>query len=247
DSTIKAVVLRVNSPGGSAQAAEMINYQLGLLKAVKPVIASYGNYAASGGYWISARADKIFTDNTTITGSIGVFSLVPSVGGALKKTLSINNVSITSNKHGDAMSGMRKMTEEEQAFMQKGVEKVYNDFTALVSEGRGLSIEKVDEIGQGRVWAGRDALQLGLADTKGGLIDALEYAATFIEKDVYQIVEYPVMKTTYEKMMESFSKTRAAAEMISDPVLLLEKAYSGLKEETNITNYARLPYIYDIK
>ena len=247
DSTIKAVVLRVNSPGGSAQAAEMINYQLGLLKAVKPVIASYGNYAASGGYWISARADKIFTDNTTITGSIGVFSLVPSVGGALKKTLSINNVSITSNKHGDAMSGMRKMTEEEQAFLQKGVEKIYTDFTELVSEGRGLSVEKVDEIGQGRVWAGRDALQLGLADTKGGLIDALEYAATFIEKDVYQIVEYPVMKTTYEKMMESFSKTRAAAEMISDPMLLLEKAYSGLKEETNITNYARLPYIYNIK
>lgn len=247
DSTIKAVVLRVDSPGGNAQAAEMINYQLGLLKEVKPVIASYGNYAASGGYWISARADKIFTDNTTLTGSIGVFSLVPNIGGALKKTLSINTIAITSNKHGDALSGMRKLDDAEMAFMQKNVEKVYTDFTALVSEGRSMSVEKVDEIGQGRVWAGRDALQIGLADTKGGLIDALQYASALIGKEDYQLVEFPVQKSTYEKMMESISNVPMAAEALSNPLSLIEKAYAGLKGETKVTTYARLPYIYDFR
>ncbi|MDD2595339.1 MAG: signal peptide peptidase SppA [Bacteroidales bacterium] len=247
DSTVKAVVLRVNSPGGSAQAAEMINRELGLLKQVKPVIASYGDYAASGGYWISAKSDKIFTNNTTLTGSIGVFSLVPSVGNALNKNFHINNVSISTNKHSDALSGMRQMDEAELKYMQGTVERVYTDFTELVSEGRNLPVEKVDEIGQGRVWAGADALTIGLADTKGGLIDAIEYAAVTVNLADYQIVEYPVLKSTYEKLMESFSQTKTSIEILNDPVILIEKAYSSLKEETKITQYARLPYLYNIR
>ena len=166
DSTVKAVVFRVNSPGGSAQAAEIINRALLNLKATKPVIASYGGYAASGGYWISANADYIFTNNTTLTGSIGVFSMIPNIGGGLEKTLKINNGSVSSNKHSDMFSSMRKLDDAEVAYMEKMVEKVYTNFTELVAEGRHMPVEKVDEIAQGRVWTGRDALQIGLADEK---------------------------------------------------------------------------------
>jgi protease-4 len=247
DSTIKAVVFRVNSPGGSAQAAEMINRELGLLKDVKPVIASYGNYAASGGYWISARADKIFTDKTTLTGSIGVFSLIPSIGRALDKNLDIKNVSISSNKHGDALIGMRILDSEEQSYMQGMVDKVYTDFTELVAEGRDMTTTQVDNIGQGRVWAGRDALEIGLVDSIGGLIDAINYTAAAVDLESYQLVEYPVLKTSYEKLMESLTKTSATIEALNNPMILFRKAYSSLKEETRITFYARMPYIYNIQ
>lgn len=244
DSTIKAVVLRVNSPGGDAQAAELIKRELDLLKEVKPLIASYGSYAASGGYWISAGANKIFTDNTTITGSIGVFSLIPSFGKAISKNLHINMGVVSTNKHGDAFGGMRRVNAEEEAYMQSQVERIYTAFTELVADGRGMSVEAVDNIGQGRVWAGRDALQNGLADSKGGLVDALEYAAAVIGKENFQIVEYPVRKGAMEKIMEGMTSANSAVEIINDPMIILEKAYSSLKEETAVKHYARLPYIY---
>lgn len=248
DSTIKAVVLRVDSPGGSAQAAEMINREIGLLKEVKPVIASYGSYAASGGYWISARTDRIFTDNSTLTGSIGVFSMIPVVGGALKKSLSINPVAITTNKHGDMLSAMRRLDNDEQKFMQSMVEQVYTQFMSLVSEGRNMTVEQVDEIAQGRVWAGSDALNIGLADEKGGLAEAVRYAEMVAGLTDYRIVEYPAKKSTMEKLMKSFSKTKAAVEAASaDPIDNLAEIYSSLKNESKAVNFARLPYIYDIK
>lgn len=251
DSTIKAVVLRVNSPGGAAQGAEMINHELGLLKEVKPVIASHGDYAASGGYWISARADKIFVDNCTLTGSIGVFSLIPSLGDALKKKVGVNVVPVNSNKHSDVLMMMRKFDPEETAYMESAIEKVYTDFVSIVAEGRNMSTEAVDEIGQGRVWAGVDALKVGLADERGGLLDAIRYAelAAGLAKDNYKIVEYPIVKTAYEKLLENVSTTgvriQKAAEMTeAAPTTAFEAAYARLKDAGTFTTMARMPYTY---
>ena len=196
DKKVKAVVFRVNSPGGSAQAAEAIRHELQLLRAEKPVISSYGNYAASGGYWISAESDYIFTDQSTITGSIGVFGLIPSVGNAIRKNLKVNIETVGSSSHVDMMSGMRKLTDDEGEYVQKQIEKIYDDFTGLVSNGRGMSKDSVDAIGQGRVWAGADALNIGLADRQGGLQDAIDYAAEMVglTKKDYRISRYPVVK-----------------------------------------------------
>ena len=196
DKKVKAVVFRVNSPGGSAQAAEAIRHELQLLRAQKPVISSYGNYAASGGYWISAESDYIFTDNSTITGSIGVFGLIPSVGNAIRKNLKVNIETVGSSSHVDMMSGMRKLNDAEVEYVQKQIEKIYDDFTGLVSNGRGMSKDSVDAIGQGRVWAGADALNIGLADRQGGLQDAIDYAAEMVGlgKMDYRISRYPVVK-----------------------------------------------------
>ena len=196
DKKVKAVVFRVNSPGGSAQAAEAIRHELQLLRAEKPVISSYGDYAASGGYWISAESDYIFTNNNTITGSIGVFGLIPSVGNAIRKNLKVNIETVGTSSHTDMMSGMRKLTDDEVAYVQKQIEKIYDDFTSLVSNGRGISKDSVDAIGQGRVWSGVDALAIGLADRKGGLQDAIDYAAekAALSKKDYRISRYPVVK-----------------------------------------------------
>ncbi len=247
DSTIKAVVFRVNSPGGSALASEMINREISLLKEVKPVIASYGDYAASGGYWISAKADKIFTNKSTLTGSIGVFSLVPNLRKTMEKHLHLRSVAITTNKHSDALRGMRALDNAEIAYMQRTVDKIYNDFTAIVSEGRNMTTEQVDIIGQGRVWAGSDALDIGLADMEGGLVDAISYAAEMAGLSKYRLVEYPQVKSTLEKFMESLSKTGADISTLADPFAYIERSYSRLKEETGAVNFARLPIIYDIR
>ena len=198
DKKIKAVVFRVNSPGGSAQASEAIRRELQLLRAEKPVIASYGNYAASGGYWISAESDYIFTDCSTLTGSIGVFGMIPSIGNAVSKNLKVNIETVGTTSHSDMMSGIRKLNNAEVAYIQKQIEKIYDDFTGLVSNGRGISKDSVDAIGQGRVWAGADALRIGLVDSEGGLKEAIDYAAAKVglgEKD-YRLSLYPVAKET---------------------------------------------------
>lgn len=196
DKKIKAVVFRVNSPGGSAQASEAIRHELELLRAEKPVIASYGDYAASGGYWISAESDYIFTDNTTLTGSIGVFGMIPNVGDAIRKNVKVNIETVGSSSHSDMMNGLRKLDDTEVAYIQKQIEKIYDDFTGHVSDGRGISKDSVDAVGQGRVWAGADALKIGLVDRQGGLQDAIAYAAEKVGlgKMDYRLCEYPVVK-----------------------------------------------------
>ena len=193
DKKVKAVVFRVNSPGGSAQAAEAIRHEIQLLRAEKPVIVSFGDYAASGGYWISAESDRIFTDNSTITGSIGVFGLIPSLGDAASKVLKVNIETVGTSSHSDMMSGMRRLDDAEVEYMQKQIEKIYDDFTGLVSNGRGITKDSVDAIGQGRVWSGVDAMRIGLADCNGGLYDAIEYAAgkAGLGKMDYRINQYP--------------------------------------------------------
>ena len=245
DSTVKAVVFRVNSPGGSAQAAEIINRAMQNLKAYKPVIASYGGYAASGGYWISSNTDYIITDNTTLTGSIGVFSIVPNIGGGLDKTLHIKSASVSSHKHSDMMQGMRKLDDAEVAYMQKMVENIYTEFTSLVSRGRKMPVEQVDEIGQGRVWTGRDALAIGLADAKGSLMDAINYAAASVGLEKYQIMVVPEKKSMFEQMMSQFSGNSGDEDQIA--------VHTGIKQVDQVLGilddpqmmYARMPYIYE--
>ncbi|MFA6335201.1 MAG: signal peptide peptidase SppA [Bacteroidales bacterium] len=242
DSTIKAVVLRVNSPGGSAQSAEIIDKELALIREHKPVIVCMGDYAASGGYWISAKADKIITNNTTLTGSIGVFSMAVNVQKAMNKHLSINAETVTTNKHSDIMSGYRSLDNEEIAFIQSSVEIIYNQFLKLVAEGRGLSTEFVDSIAQGRIWSGYDAIKIGLADERGGLHEAINSAVAMSKLDSYRLVEYPVKKSQIDKIIEELSTTTESAKVLSNPDMLMEKAYSKLKEEKGVKTYARLPF-----
>ena len=195
DSTIKAAVLRVNSPGGSVLASEKIKSELALLQERMPVVASYGNYAASGGYWISAGCDKIFSNATTLTGSIGVFSMIPDFSKTVEDKLHIGMTSVNSNRHADMYGMMRPLTASETAYMQASVEKIYDKFTSLVADGRDMTVAKVDEIAQGRVWSGAEALDINLVDQIGTIEDAINWAALSIEgvsriADV-EVVGYP--------------------------------------------------------
>ena len=244
DSSVKAVVFRVNSPGGSAQAAEIINHAMLNLKQYKPIIASYGGYAASGGYWISSNADYIITDNTCLTGSIGVFSLVPNIGGGLDKTLHIKTASVGSNKHTDMMNGMRKLDDAEVAYMQKMVENIYTAFTSLVSRGRNMSVEQVDEIGQGRVWTGRDALTIGLADQKGSLMDAINYAASVAGLEKYNLMVVPEHKSMFAQMMSQMMGGDEEDDIaIKTGVKQIDQLLDILDDPQMI--YARMPYFYE--
>lgn len=242
DSSIKAVIFRVNSPGGSAQSSEIIDRELALIREHKPVIVSMGDYAASGGYWISAKADKIITNNTSLTGSIGVFSMAINAQKAMNKHLSINAETVNTNKHSDIMSGYRSLNNEEITFIQSSVEIIYNQFLALVAEGRNLSTAAVDSIAQGRIWSGADALKIGLADERGGLYEAINTAAAMSKLDSYRIVEYPVKKSEIDKIFEELTKSAESAKVISNPDMLLENAYSKLKKEKGVKTYARLPF-----
>ncbi len=244
DSSIKAVVLRVNSPGGDAQAAEILNKELQLLRSSKPLIVSMGEYAASGGYWISAKSEKIFADNTTITGSIGVFSMAMNYGTGLKKHLKINTADISSNKHSNMLNGINPLDAKEVAFMQGMVEDIYTKFTALVAEGRELPVEYVDEVGQGRVWTGADALERRLADEKGGILDALNYAAASANLKEYRIVEYPAAKTSMEQFMEMIQGAEASVNAMANPQETLKNIYSKLGSDGEFRVYARHPYCY---
>lgn len=225
DSTVKAVVFRVNSPGGSVQASAIIEREIALLKQVKPVVASYGDYAASGGYWISCGCNKIFSDRTTLTGSIGVFGLIPSFGAAIEKNLHIKTFEVSTSKHGALADAMNPLDKEEVAWMQNSIENVYSDFVGRVASGRSLDVAAVDAIAQGRVWAGGDALVLGLVDEIGSLNTAISYAAASVDLEKYRIVEYPAVKTMFERLSEQLSKT---SEVSVTPLNSIEKASQWL-------------------
>ncbi len=247
DSSIKAVVLRVNSPGGDAQAAEILNKELQLLRSSKPLIISMGEYAASGGYWISAKSEKIFANNTTLTGSIGVFSMAMNYGKGLKKHLDINTANIGSNKHSTMLNGVDPLNDKEVAFMQGMVEDIYTKFTALVSEGRNLPVEYVDEVGQGRVWTGADAFQNKLVDEIGGLTNAIDYAAACANLTSYRLVEYPKAKTSMEQIMELLQNTEASVKALAHPHESIKEIYSNILEDGKFRVYARHPYCYEFK
>ena len=249
DSTIKAVVLRVNSPGGSVLASSKIKTELDLLRESVPVIASYGNYAASGGYWISANSDVIFSDATTLTGSIGVFSMIPEVSKALKDKIHVNISTVNSNAHSDMYSFTKPLDEAEKAYMQASVENIYDRFTAIVAEGRDRTVAEVDAIAQGRVWTGAEALAIGLVDHIGTLEDALDYAATSIDgvtstSDV-QIVEYPKPQTSLEAILDLLGSGETV--LAGTPFENVEKAFRCWNASDAGKAYARMPYVIDIR
>ena len=190
DDDIKSVVLRVNSPGGSALASDIIWREVENLKAKKPVIVSMGEYAASGGYYISAPADAIVADRSTLTGSIGVFGMMPSFGKALEDKLGLTVDGVKTNANAGMGTGFSALTSTQYRAMMQGVDRVYERFTSLVAEGRNLTIERVLEIAEGRVWSGEQAQQIGLVDTCGGLSAAIAIAIDKAELgDNYQVVE----------------------------------------------------------
>ena len=249
DSNVKAIVLRVNSPGGSVLAAEKVKAELDLLEV--PVIASYGNYAASGGYWISGNADYIFSNAGTLTGSIGVFSMIPNFGGTVKNKLKVGTAFISTNRHGDMLSGMRALDADELAYMQASVEDIYERFTSLVAEGRNMTVEAVDDIAQGRVWAGAEAIGIGLVDKIGTLEDAVRYAITATGAEStdfsnWQIAAYPKPLTFLDQMLELLEPSKESV-LAGTAFEGVEAAFrSAVIPETGKA-YAQMPFILDIR
>lgn len=209
DDKIKAIVFRVNSPGGSALASDVIWREITLAKKSKPVIVSMGDLAASGGYYISCSATRIFAQPNTITGSIGVFGLIPNLQKMLNNKLGITIDTVNTNKYSDMATGLRPFTEKEHAYIQNTVEKIYDTFTKRVAEGRKISQAQVDSIGQGRVWTGADALKINLVDELGGLQDAIKYAAKEAKLSEYKLTELPKLKNPLD---EIFGKKEADLE-----------------------------------
>jgi protease-4 len=205
DTTIKAVVFRVNSPGGSAIASDMIWREVKLTSEVKPVVVSMGNYAASGGYYISAAADKILASPVTVTGSIGVFGLIPNAQTLLSKKLGITSDVVRTNAHSDSPSLTRPLSAFEKEVIQANVERTYNTFSGVVADGRSMTLAAVDSIGQGHVWSGADATGIGLVDGFGGMNDAIKEAAGLAGLENYRIVERPVTEDIYTRLLNQFS------------------------------------------
>ena len=225
DEAIKAVVVRVNSPGGSALASDIIWREMTLLQQQKPVVVSMGEYAASGGYYISAPADAIIANRTTLTGSIGVFGIMPSLGNALEQNLGITLDGVKTNQSSAMGSGFEPLSKTEHKAMMRSVDRVYERFTSLVAEGRNLTIEQVYDIAEGRVWTGKRAVEIGLADMNGGLYTAIGYAASVANLGTsYQIVELTDVDFALAAMMGSLSadveqslyNTLPAAEAVKD-------------------------------
>lgn len=205
NNNIKAVVLRVNSPGGSAFASEKIFQAIKKLKSKIPIIVSFGDVAASGGYYISCGANYIFTDHNTITGSIGVFGLLPNIQNLMQKDLGIYTDTVKTNTYADFMSVLRPVQPKEYDVIMYRIEKVYDTFLSRVSEGRKLDKAYIDNIGQGRIWSGADAVRIKLADKIGTLEDAIEFAAQKAGLSEYNIIEFPKKKDPLEEFMKTFS------------------------------------------
>jgi len=212
DNSIKAVVLRVNSPGGSAFASESIWQAIKKLKSTKPVIMSFGSVAASGGYYISCGADYIFTDHNTITGSIGVFGIFPNVQQLMEKDLGITTDTVKTNKYADFPTILRPVQPKEYDAIMHGIEKVYETFLSRVSEGRKLNKNYIDSIGQGRVWSGADAVKLKLADEIGTLENAIAFAAKKANLDEFDIEEYPKPKDPFQQIFEGLNTSDEATQ-----------------------------------
>ena len=216
DSSIKAVVLRVNSPGGSAQVSDNIWHEVELTKQVKPVVVSMGDYAASGGYYISCPASYIMAGEYTLTGSIGVFGLGLNLQKLMSNRLGLYVETVKTNKISDIGSAYRPMTTAEREIMQGEVEKIYSTFVSRVSTGRNLSTELVDSIGQGRVWCGVDALRLHLIDAYGGLTDAIAKAAEMSGTEKYTVVDYPKQEDGFEAMMKMLTDEVSTRKIVNE-------------------------------
>jgi protease-4 len=243
DSSVKAIVLRVNSPGGSALASEVIWREVSLAAKVKPVVASMGDYAASGGYYISCAATKIIASPNTITGSIGVFGVIPNMQKMFNEKLGITFDGVSTNKHSDYFSVIRPMDAYELKVVTHNVEGTYSTFIKHVAEGRKLTEAQVDSIGQGRVWSGADAKNIGLVDDFGGLNDAIALAASLAKVEKYRIVDYPKRKDPFVQFMEQLGGETDASVIIQKELGTNYIFYQQIKEMNEIKGVqARMPY-----
>lgn len=212
DEDVKAVVLRVNSPGGDAMASELIWRSIARLKEKKPVVVSMGNLAASGGYYISCGANTIFADAHTLTGSIGVFGLLFNAQRMLNEKLGVTTDTVLTNASADFPTGARPMHEREKAALQRNVDKIYTDFTGRVATGRGLDQNLVaDSLGEGRVWTGSQALERGLVDSIGGLEAAIRHAASLAKLESFSIRELPKPQDPFEAFLKGLNAQVKAA------------------------------------
>ena len=247
DSTVKAIVLRVNSPGGSAIASDIIWREIEMAARTKPVVVSMGNYAASGGYYISAAATKIYASPTTISGSIGVFGLIPNFSGLLNKKMGISTENVNTNMYSDFPSVFRPLSPYEEDVMQRSIEKVYSDFIGKVSAGRKIEVSTVDSIGQGRVWSGTSSRKIGLVDEFGGLNEAVAGAAELAGIEKYSIREYPVAEDPYARILSGLSGD-IRTKIINGELGSYSRYYRELKEITGLSGIqARLPYFIEIR
>ena len=246
DSSIKAIVLRINSPGGSAYGSEVIWREVKLAAETKPVIASMGDVAASGGYYIACAADTIMADRTTITGSIGIFGMIPNAEKLLEDKLGITQDVVTTNEHSDMISVTRPMTPFERDLMQQTIESGYETFISRVAEGRSLGKASVDEVGEGRVWAAVNAKEIKLIDLYGGLTDAIELAKKMAKLETYRIVNLPKLKDPIEELIKEISGS-AKAGFMKDELGENYKYYEqmrGFLSQKGVQ--ARMPYDIEI-
>ena len=242
DTSIKAIVFRVNSPGGSALASDVMWREVLLAKAIKPVVVSMGDVAASGGYYISCAANRIFAQPNTITGSIGVFGLIPNAQKALSEKLGITIDTVNTNKHSDVGTILRAASTDEYNYIQKSVEDIYDVFITKVAEGRHISKNNVDSVGQGRVWSGTDALKIKLVDEIGGINEAIAYAAKLAKVSNYKLIDLPKQKDPLEELFNKGADEMEARTMKAN----LGEQYIFIKQLKTVLLkkgiQARVPY-----
>jgi len=248
DKNIKAVVLRINSPGGVALTGDLIGRELALLKVEKPLVVSMGDVAASGGYWIAANATKIYAEPTTITGSIGVFGTIPNFSGLVNE-IGINAEQVSTNKQAGGYSVYEPMSSEFYAEQKEGVERVYSTFLQRVATGRNMTVDAVDAIAQGRVWTGKEALEIGLVDELGGLESAVEGAASLAGLVDYRTTDYPRYKKELEDVFSKFPFAMSKESLLKSELGAANyRIYSEIKQFSNLEGIqALLPYEIDIK
>ncbi len=237
---VKAIVLRVNSPGGSAMASENIWHEIeAAKKAGKIIVTSMGDYAASGGYYISCNSDYIYAQPNTLTGSIGVFGIIPSFQNTLKSNLGITVDVAKTHQHADYATGLRALDQNELDVMQQSVENTYSTFLTRVATGRKMTTAQVDSIGQGRVWAGADAIKIGLVDQLGSLNDAINKAAQLANIQNYSVEYYPKQKSWYEMIFDNMNNTESK---MAAKLGKLYFTYQGVEQILNMEGVqARLP------
>jgi protease IV len=247
DSSIKAIVLRVNSPGGSALASELIWREVMLSSATKPTVVSMGDLAASGGYYIACAADTIIANPATLTGSIGVFGVIPNTKKLVEDKLGVRVEVVKTNKLGDLPSMNRPLTTEERDIMQRMVEDVYSTFVNHVAEGRNMTYDQVDEIGQGRVWTGAKAKELGLVDLLGDLDYAVEIAKEMAGLSNYRVIKLPKQKDPFEELLKGFSAKMkfSILEKELGSAAKYYKTLENLKNQQGII--ARIPFEVEVE
>ena len=248
DKSIKAIVFRVNSGGGSSMASEAIWRELALAKKEKPVIVSFGDVAASGGYYMSCNSDSIFAQPNTITGSIGVFSLLPNMQNFFNHKLGITFDGVKTSENADALTVIKPLTPMQRQYIQNEVDTIYHDFKSRVSEGRKKSMAYVDSIGQGRVWSGSRALQLGLVDRLGGLKDAIASAANLAKLKDYRLREYPDPPGIFEQFFGGYQQSAKNSAIEKDLGTDGMKTYSTLKKVKQLLGITqtRMPFDFVI-